>query len=400
MIITHSALALGLLALLAVVPVLSRTAARELCATDALQAKAVAGLANFANWLHRNQASGFIGEVGWPANQDRKKWNNLAQTWYTAADRIGLPVTAWSAGSWPSEYPMVVYRSVPGLAGETIPGPQASVVQDHPSTDRYLRGVALAAGSFAAADTNGAFGSGNPGRYGLDYGYDNISTYHGLARHGVRLVRIAVNWERLQPVPFRGLAPVELQRVRQALDQAGKEHLKLILDLHGYGVFAEGGGRDGRVRHLLLGSPRLPTTALADFWRRMVIALDDTPGLVGYGLLNEPTHLAASGRAAALIWERASQQAVDAIRATGSRAVLTVSGYLPMGPGAWGQMHPHAWIKDPLHRSVYESHAYFDSDGSGHYPASYRQELHLAQAEQRGMCSSLMPLAGRLLLID
>ena len=126
-------------------------------------------------------------------------------------------------------------------------------------------------------------------------------------------------------------------------------------------------------------------------------ALDGTPGLVGYGLLNEPTYLAASGRDAALIWERASQQAVDAIRGTGSTAVLTVSGYLPMGPGAWGWMHPHAWIKDPLHRSAYESHAYFDSDGSGKYLASYGQELHLAQADHRGMCSSLMPLADRLL---
>lgn len=397
MIVTHAALALALLALLAVVPVLSQAAARAFCASDALQAKAVAGLANFADWLHRNQASGFIGEVGWPANSDRKEWNDLAQTWYTAADRIGLPVTAWSAGSWPSAYPMVVYRSVPGLPGVTVPGPQATVVQDHPSTYRYLRGVALAAGSFGGEDTNGAFGSGNPGRYGLDYGYDNPSTYHDLARHGVRLVRIAVNWERLQPVPFGKLAPIELQRVRQALDQAGKEHLQVLLDLHGYGIFAEGGGRDGQVRHLVLGSKQLPTTALADFWRRMATALDGTPGLVAYGLLNEPTHLAADGRAAALIWERASQQAVDAIRGTGSTEVLTVSGYLPMGPGAWGQMHPRAWIKDPLDRTAYESHAYFDSDGSGKYLASYGQELRLAQTQQHGMCSSLIPLADRLL---
>jgi Cellulase (glycosyl hydrolase family 5) len=397
--VLHAVLALGLAAVLVVVPVLFRPLA-EVCASDALQAKAVAGLANFASWLRRNNAAGFIGEVGWPSDRDSAQWNALGDTWYTAADRIGLPVTAWAAGSWPAAYPLVIYRPSPGSPDTIIPGPQAAVVQRHPSSPGYLRGVNLAAGSFGAGDTNSAFGSRNPGRYGYDYGYETASTYQDLAARGVRLVRLAVTWERLQPVPFGPLAQHELARVREALQQAAEAHLAVIVDLHGYGVFAAGGGRGGAVHRLLLGSSQLPTTALADFWRRMTAALAGAPAVTGLGILNEPTFMATDGRAGARIWERAAQQSVNAIRGAGSRAVLMVSGYLPMGPGAWGWMHPRAWINDPLHRMAYESHAYFDSDGSGYYQASYGQELRRAEIARHSLCQVLTPVAKEILPAD
>jgi endoglucanase len=278
-----------------------------------------------------------------------------------------------------------------------IPGPQAAVVERHPTTGRYPRGVALAAGSFAAADTNAAFGGGNPGRYGQDYGYETPSAYSALAARGVRLVRLAMTWERLQPVPFGPLSHDELARVRSALHQASRAHLAVVVDLHGYGDFAEGGGPHGQIRRLLLGSPELPTAALADFWKRMTAAVADAPAVVAFGILNEPTRLAASGRAGALIWERAAQQSVDAIRRTGSTIAVTISGYLPMGPPAWGQMHPRAWISDPLGRVAYESHAYFDADGSGHYDASYGEELRRAANRAPGRCHWLAPLADQVL---
>jgi endoglucanase len=278
-----------------------------------------------------------------------------------------------------------------------VAGPQAAVVERHPSTGRYLRGVALAAGSFAAADTNAAFGGRNPGHYGQDYGYETPSTYSDLAARGVRLVRLAVTWERLQPTPFGQLSDNELARVRSALRQASRAHLAVIVDLHGYGDFAEGGGPDGQIRRLLLGSPQLPTAALADFWQRMARAVADSPAVVAFGLLNEPTRLAAPGRAGALLWERAAQQSVDAIRRTGSTTAVTVSGHLPMGPQVWGQLHPHAWVSDPLHRVAYESHAYFDGDNSGRYYASYAEELHRVADPAPALCQRLAPLAVRAL---
>lgn len=388
------ALVLVLLAGLLTAPWLAQPPARQLCTADALQAKAVAGLANFARWLRRNQATGFIGEVGWPSNTDSPQWNSLAETWYGAADEIGLPVTAWAAGDWPVNYPMAIYRPGTDQSNVDTPGPQAAVVERHWHIAGDLRGVVLAAGSFAASDTNGSFGTGNPGHYGQDYTYETGATYAYLAARGVHLVRLAVNWERLQPVPFGPLSATEVRRVRYALDRARVARLAVVLDLHGYGDYAVGGGPDGPVRRLTLGSPQLPTTALADFWRHSAKAFADEPAIVAYGLLNEPTRLAATGRTGALIWQRASQQAVHAIRGTGSDTAITVSGYLPMGPPAWGQMHPRAWIEDPLNRISYESHAYFDSDGSGHYYASYAEELRLLNESGQPLqarCQWLVP---------
>jgi hypothetical protein len=380
-----------LLVVALVVPLQLPRPEKELCVADEVQARAVAGLANFSAWLRRNHATGFIGEIGWPADRDAAQWSGVAEAWYEAADAIGLPVTAWAAGAWPANYPMAVYRPVAQGLRVDVAGPQARIVERHGSTAGYLRGVNLAAGSFAASDSNGGFGTGNPGRYGQDYTYETPSSYTFLAGRGVRLVRLAVNWERLQPRPFGPLDDAELARVREALGHASAAGLTVIIDLHNYGDYAVGGGTQGPPRLLRLGSDELPTTALADFWRRMSRAATD-PSVVGLGLLNEPTRLAADGRAGALIWEHAAQQAVDAIRATGDRRAILVSGYTPMGPPSWGQMHPVAWIDDPAHRVAYESHAYFDHDGSGHYWMSYADELGSVTWPAPALCQRLTPL--------
>lgn len=364
---------------------------RVLCVADIVQARAVAGLANFSAWLRRNHATGFIGEIGWPSDRDAQQWSAVADAWYRAADAIGLPVTAWAAGKWPANYPMAVYRPVAQGLNVDVAGPQAQVVERHGSTTGYLRGVNLAAGSFAASDSNGGFGTGNPGHYGQDYTYETPSSYTFLAARGVRLVRLAVNWERLQPHPFGPLDAAELDRVRDALDHAHQAGLSVIIDLHNYGDYALGGGTEGPPRLLRLGSSELPTTALADFWGRMSRAVDN-PAVIGLGLLNEPTRLAADGHDGAMMWQRAAQEAVDAIRATGDTRAILVSGYIPMGPPSWGLMHPTAWIDDPIDRVAYESHAYFDHDGSGHYWMSYADELRDVTWPPPALCQSLTPM--------
>ncbi|MET7401824.1 cellulase family glycosylhydrolase [Dactylosporangium sp. NPDC005572] len=381
-----------------VVPMQPPRPAREMCVQDIVQARAVAGLANFSAWLRRNHASGFIGEMGWPADRDAAQWSGVAEAWYDAADIVGLPVTAWAAGAWPANYPMAVYRPV--ALGQhldvDVAGPQAKVVESHGTTPRYLRGVNLAAGSFAASDSNGGFGTANPGRYGHDYTYETPESYRFLASRGIHLVRLAVNWERLQPRPFGPLDQVEVERVRQALSHAQAAGLKVIVDLHNYGDYADGGGDTGHLRMLRLGEDALPTTALADFWQRMS-PVADNPAVVGLGLLNEPTRLAADGRAGALIWERAAQQSVDALRRIGDRRAILVSGYVPMGPPSWGQMHPVAWITDPANNVAYESHAYFDHDGSGKYWMSYSDELRSVTWPHPALCQRLTPMTRQVL---
>jgi hypothetical protein len=362
------------------------------CGDDALQSTALAGMANFADWLERNGVSGYVGEVGWPSDPDGDRWAALANTWYDAADAIGLPVTAWAAARWPANYQMAIYRHSSGSTSLNSAGTQAKVVQSHATTDRYLRGVVVAGGSFGAGDTNNTFSGDNPGRYGYDYSYETADSYTYLARHGVKLVRLAVAWERLQPVPNGPLDQTELGRIQRALEYARQAKLQVILDLHNYGSYALGGGSGAPARRLVVGSTELPIGALADLWTRLAEATRDDPVVVGYDVMNEPVTLAAKGDAGARLWEQASQAAVDAIRHTGSTATIAVSGYAQTAPAQWGTLHPRAWISDPLNRVIYEAHTYFDKDSSGHYAASYADELQRAAGSAPAQCQSLTRL--------
>jgi hypothetical protein len=57
-----------------VVPRWLRHGPVTVCGADQLQATAVAGLANYADWLRRNDAAGYVGEVGWPSDPDGARW--------------------------------------------------------------------------------------------------------------------------------------------------------------------------------------------------------------------------------------------------------------------------------------------------------------------------------------
>jgi hypothetical protein len=364
----------------------------RVCTDDALQTAAVDGLASFAGWLERNRVPGYVGEVGWPGGPDGDRWAALADRWYKAADAIGLPVTTWAAASWPGGYPMAVYRRGPGSTSLNTEGPQVAVLRDHPGTDRFLRGVVLAGGSFGAADTNPTFSSTRPGRYGYDYSYENAPSYFYLAAEGVRLVRLTASWERLQPVPGGPLDPAELARLHTALGHAREAGIAVVLDVHNYGSFAAGDGT--QVRTLRLGSDELPVERLGDLWQRLAQATRDESALTGYDILNEPITLAARGADGARLWERASQVAVDAIRSTGSTKTIAVTGYGQTSPTQIAQVHPRAWITDPANRTVYETHAYFDGNSSGHYDTPYAAELaRLSGADAGGSCRVLRDLS-------
>jgi Cellulase (glycosyl hydrolase family 5) len=363
------------------------------CPADAVQARAVAGLEQFTRWLRRGGVQGFVGEVGWPAGPDAAEWAAVAETWYRAADAAHLPVTAWAAGRWDAGYPMAVYRA----SGDGVPlnaaGPQADVVERHGTLPGVPRGVALATGAFGLEGV--ASSRARSDRYGFDYTYDTTTSYAYLASRGVRVVRLAIAWERVQPVPFGPLDPTQVRYLQQVLRWAEQLGLQVVLDLHGYGdrpVPAHAGVRTAR-----LGSRALPVAAFADVWRRLASLVAGRGVVVGYGLLNEPVRLAASGRAGARLWERASQAAVNAVRVAGARGTLLVSAYGSTSPIGWPHLHGRPWIRDPGGNVAYEAHAYFDADGSGHYALPYAAELSAAsfassrQPSAAVLASSLSP---------
>lgn len=348
------------------------------CRVDPVSARALADLAAFTSWLERNDAKGYVGEVGWPSGADGAAWNAVASRWYRAADAAGLWVTAWAAGRWwPTGYPMAVYR-VTGT-GLTA-GPQASVIERHATVSGQLHGVNLPGGSFGTAQEGDPdFSSLHPGIYGTAYYYESYGAYRQLAARGVQVVRLAVSWERLQPSPSGALNDVEIARLKKSLDAASRAGVGVILDLHNFGSYWAGEPGGGRTR-LVLGSPALPASTFADLWRRLAAALKDEPAMLGYGLMNEPSKLAPDPVAGAKVWQDASQAAVSAIRAAGDQHVVLVSGYGSGSPTLWTRWQPRAWISDPTGLVRYEAHQYFDSNDSGQYRNSYPAEEALARA--------------------
>jgi endoglucanase len=140
--------------------------------------------------------------------------------------------------------------------------------------------------------------------------------------------------------------------------------------MHNYGAYYLAQGSRG-VR-TSVGSTGCPIADFADAWRRISAAFKGDPGVIGYGLMNEPVGLQAEGgRSPQQVWERASQAAVDAIRAGGDGKVILVAGYEWSGVQQWDRWNPGPWIRDPAGRVRYEAHHYWDPDHSGTYAEGY-----------------------------
>jgi Cellulase (glycosyl hydrolase family 5) len=358
-------------------------------ACDALCSRARAELANFTGWLARNRAEGYIGEVGWPDDHrgDGAQWGALAEAWYRDADAAGLWVTSWATGEWwGTGYALAPYEDrVPNEGGGGVDSAdaQAAVLERHGTSGGTLRGVNVAGAEFAApqVEPTSAFSNQNPGTYDSAYHYDSQATFDYLASRGVKLVRLPVRWERLQPAPFAPLDPAEVGRLRAALARADAAGLAVVVDVHNFGGYYLWDGTQGVRRPI--GSPELPVPAFADLWSRLSGALADAPPVVGYGLMNEPVGLPAlDGQTPARTWERASQAAVDAVRSRGDQHLVLVPGYEWSGAQRWAQQHPSPWIDDPAGRIRYEAHHYWDADNSGRYGRSYAEEV--ADARARG----------------
>lgn len=337
---------------------------------DALHAETLAELRAFTGWLRRHGVHGYVGEVGWPDDRrgDAEAWNGLAEAWYDEADRERLWVTAWAVGTWlGSSYPLSVYDH--GEGGFT-PSDQAAVIERR-APKGALRGVAIAGGEFGA--DREPFSNAAPGSHGVDYRFEPAGTFRYLAGRGHRLARIAFRWERVQPTLGGPLDPAETARLRDTVRRAHAAGLSVVLDLHNFGEYR---APEGPLR---LGS-QITAATFADTWRRLALAFRTVPGIVGYGLMNEPAHVQA-GEAGSpeRAWERSSQAAVTAIRSTGDARTVLVGGYPWSSVHDWPAHHPQPWIADPRRNVRYEAHHYWDTDRTGTYPATYGEELAAAR---------------------
>ncbi len=371
-------------ALIAVLAGTSLARAEPTC--DALCARVRAELATFTGWLAKYKVLGYIGEVGWPddVRGDAGRWNDLAEFWYRDADAARLPVTAWATGEWwGRDYKLASYEDRLEPSGVDSPDSQSGVIEGHPSTWRFRRGVNVAGAEFAGGvnEPTSLFSNVQPGVHGTDYQYDSQATFNYIASRGVRIVRLPFRWERIQPQLGAALNPGERDKLTAAVARAHSAGLQVVLDVHNYGAYYLFDGSKGVRRGL--GSPQLTKSHFADLWRRLSAHFKSNSGVYAYGLMNEPTGISESaGLSPAQRWEIISQAALDAIRANGDGKTVMVAGYDWSGVRQWVTQHPQPWIKDPLGRFRYEAHHYWDVDNSGDYPDDYIDEVTVAEHQQ------------------
>ena len=241
-------------------------------------------------------------------------------------------------------------------------------------------GVNLAGAEFAAGRPG--FSNANPGTHGRDYLWHGSGYVAALAACGVRLLRVPMRWERMQPEPGGPLEPRELDRLRTLVAACGDRGVGVIPDVHNYARYRlhrGGNALTDPVREFVIDERdghRTPVSRghFADLWRRLAAELAGHPAVVGYGLMNEPHDLdpRALGHSH---WPTIAQAAVDAVRRVDPHTPVLVAGDGWSNARRWHTVNPPVpWVDDPAGRVIYEAHCYLDADGTGTYARPFAEE--------------------------
>ncbi|HEV7595466.1 MAG TPA: cellulase family glycosylhydrolase [Gemmatimonadaceae bacterium] len=338
----------------------------------------------FTDWLTANSVRGIISEVGWPW-EAVDAWNQVAQAWFSLANQNLLWVIAWAVGEKWGTYPLQPYALE---NGSYVRKPQADILEAAANltiTGNYKRGVNCAGAEFGAPVTEPTctFSNVNRGASPSQYQWNGLATYQYMFSRGHRLARIPFRWERIQPVLGQPLDAAELQRMRDSVSAAQQAGLEIVLDVHNYGAYWLDSSGSG-VRYSI-GTPQVTFDHFADLWTRLAQEFNAYPGVIGYGLMNEPVNMTGvAGKTAAETWEIAAQRAADAIRSVAlpngaSHRWIIVGGYQWSGTWSPGVNHRGPFVTDaPVNKVMYEAHQYFDFDSSGKYST---HELNPVQQE-------------------
>jgi Cellulase (glycosyl hydrolase family 5) len=361
---------------------------------DAITHNALDGLNSFIRWLEN--ARGYIGEVGIPSNlgqkrepfyPDQTQWKTMGDEYYSRCDSAGLWITAHETSE--RYYDLKnggYYASIYLASGDDThkvinrAGFQSALIEAHGGTGR---GVNFSGGQkFDEYRMSNA----NPGVYNKDYWYPTdgsnridpntgLDSFGYLSSRGVKLVRLGLRWERIQPKLKGPLSTTELKRFRIALIHAREAGVQVIVDLHNYGGYCTNSGRKA------LNTSALPISAMEDVWRKLSLHFDDHSEVVAYDLMNEPYNhggVAAGNFASPTkAWEAATRRVVKAIRRRGDTKKIMIPTYAPVPKVS--DKHAGPWISGGGD-IMYTAHHYFDhydprtDGGGGDYPISYSDE--------------------------
>ena len=187
---------------------------------------------------------------------------------------------------------------------------------------------------------------------GVDYAYPTNAEIDYYASEGLNIIRLPIQWERLQPTENGPLSAPDLAQIDRVVAYANSKGMKVDLDPHNYGAY------DGNP----IGSAAVPISAFTNLWSQLAAHYASNSQVL-FGLMNEPNLPAAT-------WLSAANSAIQAIRATGADSQkILVSGIDYDSTTNWLTSGNASvlgnGIVDPANNFAFEVHEYLDSDGSG-----------------------------------
>ncbi|RFA16437.1 hypothetical protein B7R22_02830 [Subtercola boreus] len=248
---------------------------------------------------------------------------------------------------------------VTGCSGSTfiMPTPTASA-----GDTAYLRGVnvfSLYASRFQSTDSDSI---GEP-----------QSSYDYLASRGIKLIRLAVPWERLQPIKGYKLgadetltreqllaslkAPIDKVYLAKVVDEVEKIQtagMVAIVDLHA-GCKYPSNQRSNANNPILRCGDGITTAQLSSVWKSLSTALKDERGVLGYDLVNEPNTSELPGGLPA--YEALAQALITVIRDNGDSKIIWVQSPVNSSDAITATTKGPT-VVDPLNALVFSQHFY------------------------------------------
>lgn len=271
----------------------------------------------------------------------------------------------------PDQYPPANHTHSEHLTTEDLPAAQKPLPHV-----LHLNGPEYGVSDYTAA-TN-LFHQNNLGEVGADYSYDSQESLDFYAARGWTVVKVPIRWERIQDVIGGPLRATEARLLTEFLDRCHKAKLKVIVDVHNYGLYYRNINSIGT--RTAIGDTELPIEAFADLWSRLVTEFHNHPAVMGWALMAEPQ---GEGGLTGPVWREASQAAVEAIRAVDTFSEIHVAGFGWSSTRWWDFYNgPDAWIEDTTGGTIrYEAHHYWDAEAGGTYSNFYAAEVATAAAE-------------------
>ena len=267
--------------------------------SDPVVRRALAQLRTFTDWLAANNVQGYIGEFGWPWNQDSAAWNNVARAYLRRLRQMGLPHTVYASSGHLHTNLLGQYTDLGG-AGDpriiTTPRPASAVSEAYAERGSYS--VTIPDPDFGVGtlpSNGGLFSNFNPGTIGTDYFYPSAADLQFLAARGVKIIRLTFQWERLQPTLSGALNSAELTRITTALAAMASLGMQAILTPHNFAGYKIGTSNSTMTQYYLTTDTAQPLHVghFTDLWTRLSTALKNNPALYAYALMNEPTGITA-----------------------------------------------------------------------------------------------------------